>query len=50
MPAPDVALVSGDLAFRKHLGAHTDVPDWPVFIEYAARYFTPGAGKGPGHE
>jgi len=50
MPAPDVALVSGDLAFRKHVGAHTDVPDWPVFIDYAARYFTPAAGKGSGHE
>ena len=39
MPAPDVALVSGDIAFREHIGAHTDVPDWPVFLEYAAKYF-----------
>jgi hypothetical protein len=39
MPAPNVALVSGELAFREHVGAHTDVPDWPVFLEYAAKYF-----------
>jgi hypothetical protein len=50
MPAPDVVLASGDLAFRKHVGAHTDVPDWPAFLDYAARYFNSAAAKGPGHE
>lgn len=39
MPAPDIALISGDIAFREHVGPHTDVPDWPVFLDYAARHF-----------
>lgn len=45
MPAPGVALVSGDVAFRKHIGTHSDGPDWPVFIEYAARYFGAPASR-----
>ncbi|NML67219.1 acetylxylan esterase [Hymenobacter sp. RP-2-7] len=40
MPAPDQALVSGDLAFRQHVGGHTDAPDWPTFLAFASRYFT----------
>jgi len=40
MPGPDVALVSGEVAFREHAGAHTDGPDWPVFLAYASRYLT----------
>ena len=44
MPAPDVALLSGNLAFREHVGGHTDAPDWPVFLAFARRYFgSPGA-------
>jgi hypothetical protein len=43
MPAPNVALISGDLAFREHVGPHTDELDWPVFIEYASKYI-----KAPG--
>jgi hypothetical protein len=39
MPAPDVELISGDLAFRYHKGPHTDTLDWPVFLRFAARYF-----------
>jgi hypothetical protein len=39
MPPPDVALTDGDLAFREHIGWHTDLPDWPVFISFAERYF-----------
>jgi hypothetical protein len=39
MPAPDVSLISGDLAFRNHEGGHTDLPDWPVFLQFASRYF-----------
>jgi hypothetical protein len=46
MPAPNVALISGELAFREHIGAHTDVPDWPVFLDYAARYLKAPAAKG----
>ncbi|GAB3247586.1 acetylxylan esterase [Larkinella harenae] len=39
MPAPDVSLIHGDLAFRNHEGGHTDLPDWPVFLEFAKKYF-----------
>ena len=39
MPAPDVSLVSGENAFRNHEGGHTDAPDWPVFLQFAQRYF-----------
>ena len=38
MPTPDVALIAGELAFREHIGAHTDMPDWPVFLRFASRY------------
>jgi hypothetical protein len=36
--------MEGDIAFRLHEGGHTDLPDWPVFIEFAARQWklTPG--------
>jgi hypothetical protein len=47
MPAPDIALTSGEIAFREHVGAHTDVADWPVFLDYAARYFLAPAAKPP---
>jgi beta-galactosidase len=44
MPAPDEAVIAGDLAFRYHQGGHTDELDWPVFLRFAARYFqTPGS-------
>ncbi len=39
MPLPDISLISGDLAFRNHDGGHTDLIDWPVFLEFAKKYF-----------
>ncbi len=39
MPAPDVSLIKGDLAFRNHEGGHVDLPDWPIFLEFAQRQF-----------
>jgi hypothetical protein len=39
MPEPGDALISGDIAFRYHAGGHTDIIDWPVFLEFAHRYF-----------
>jgi hypothetical protein len=32
-------LIEGELAFRNHEGGHTDAPDWPVFLQFARRYF-----------
>lgn len=40
-PAPDTALLGGDLAFREHTGGHSDAPDWPAFLEFAQKYFEP---------
>ena len=39
MPAPDVALMDGELAFRNHEGGHVDSLDWPVFLDFAKRQF-----------
>jgi hypothetical protein len=31
--------MDGDLTFRQHAGGHTDAPNWPVFLDFAARQF-----------
>ena len=38
MPPIGTPLISGDLAFRQHQYGHTDFPNWPAFLEFAARY------------
>jgi hypothetical protein len=38
-PPVGTALTEGDIAFRQHSGGHTPGPNWPVFLEFAARYF-----------
>ena len=40
-PAPETLIASGDLAFRQHAGGHTAGPNWPFFLDFAARYFEP---------
>ncbi len=46
-PPQETALIEGDLAFRVHSGGHTTGPNWPTFLEFAARYIKapPGAGS-----
>lgn len=39
MPAANVSLIDGANAFRNHEGGHTDQPDWPVFLQFAQRFF-----------
>ena len=39
MPAPNVALIDGTIAFRQHDGGHSDAYDWPTFIQFASKYF-----------
>ncbi len=39
MPAPAVGLTEGDLAWRQHLGGHTNEPNWESFLDFAARAF-----------
>jgi hypothetical protein len=47
MPAPNTALIDGDLAFRQHEGGHTDALDWPTFVIFASRYLhAPGTQPG----
>ena len=41
-PAIETGLMDGDVAFRQHSGGHTPGPNWPVFLEFASRYFSSG--------
>ena len=38
-PKLETAVVSGDIAFRQHSSGHTPGPNWPAFLDFAARYF-----------
>jgi hypothetical protein len=38
-PTLETSLITGDLGFRQHSGGHTDLPNWPTFITFAAKYF-----------
>jgi hypothetical protein len=39
-PAPDMPVISGDLGFNLHTGAHTATPgEWATFVEFLSRYF-----------
>jgi hypothetical protein len=40
-PPIETALTAGELAFRQHAGGHTSYPNWPTFLDFAARYFEP---------
>ncbi len=44
MPDPGVLLTQGELAFRQHEQGHTNRPNWPVFVEFAARYLRAPVG------
>jgi lysophospholipase L1-like esterase len=39
MPAVNVSLLGGQLAWRQHDGGHTDGPNWKYFIPWADRNF-----------
>lgn len=38
-PPIETGLMAGDISFRQHSSGHTDAPNWPVFLDFAARYF-----------
>jgi hypothetical protein len=38
-PKTATPLTSGELAYRQHAGGHTSGPNWPTFLDFAARYF-----------
>jgi hypothetical protein len=37
-PPVETSLTEGELAFRQHSMGHTDVPNWPYFINFASTY------------
>jgi hypothetical protein len=45
MPAVNVSLLDGELAWRQHDGGHTDAPNMKYFIQWADKYIHEGAGK-----
>ena len=38
-PPMETALVAGEIAYRQHSGGHTSGPNWPTFLDFAARHF-----------
>ncbi len=38
-PKVETGLMDGEIAFRQHSAGHTPGPNWPVFLDFAARYF-----------
>jgi hypothetical protein len=42
MPAVNVALLDGQLAWRQHDGGHTDGPNWKYFIPWADKFLGQG--------
>jgi hypothetical protein len=38
-PPIETPLTAGELAYRQHAGGHTSGPNWPAFLDFAARYF-----------
>jgi lysophospholipase L1-like esterase len=39
MPAVNVGMLDGQLAWRQHDGGHTDAPNWKYFIPWANKFF-----------
>lgn len=38
-PKVETGLMDGEIAFRQHSAGHTPAPNWPFFLDFAARYF-----------
>lgn len=38
-PPVGTGLMDGEIAYRQHNGGHTPGPNWPVFLNFAERYF-----------
>jgi hypothetical protein len=39
-PPFNVAFTEGTVAWRRHSQGHTDVPEWPVFVQFASKYLS----------
>jgi hypothetical protein len=46
MPAVNVGLLDGQLAWRQHDGGHTDGPNWKYFIPWADKFMKRSGGSG----
>ena len=46
MPPLETSLADGDIAFRQHRGGHTTGPNWPAFLNFAARYLKSSGSAG----
>ena len=45
-PPIETLIADGDVAFRQHSSGHTDVPNWPYFLDFASRHMElPKTGK-----
>ena len=44
-PPIETGLMEGDISFRQHTAGHTPGPNWPVFIQFAERYFATKARR-----
>ena len=40
-PPVETPLLDGDIAFRQHGAGHTPAPNWPFFIDFLSRYWSP---------
>ncbi|MEI9942900.1 MAG: hypothetical protein WDN26_01645 [Chitinophagaceae bacterium] len=38
-PTVETGLMAGEVSFRQHTAGHTPGPNWPTFLDFAARYF-----------
>ena len=47
MPAVNVGLLDGQLAWRQHDGGHTDAPNWKYFIPWADKFLHTSAPAAP---
>lgn len=37
-PPFDTSFIAGTVGYRRHTQGHTDVPEWPVFVQFASKY------------
>ncbi|UWZ86241.1 glucuronyl esterase domain-containing protein [Occallatibacter riparius] len=44
-PAVGTTIANGDLAWRQHQFGHTPAPNWPAFLDFAAKYLHTPAGE-----
>jgi hypothetical protein len=49
-PPVEKSLTDGEVAFRLHPGGHTTIPNWPAFLDYAARYIKGPTASPKGHD